>query len=822
MHTNKDWIMIVDGVDDLEAYDCKDYIPRCKHGTLIFTSTRSDSVVALKAHGMEVTGLDRKAAFTLLLLEIDTERLGSEDLIEAEKIVKVLDGIPLAIEQAGSLLRRNMPLQDFLKQYNSHYSKIMNMKPERSFWSYDKNRSICAVFSMLFDSLTRENADNAKLLTLCSIFASPGVLVEWLLQFRLFDEIPSKSQASGVEVPDRLRKAERDFGKAGWLADFAHDAIDFSSAVTRLKEFCMLKVRKDSGEGHPTLSLHNSVRRWRLETLESLEREEWILLSAYILAKKLAADNDVPDVNLQAVRLSRQVRHCWNLLGQYVSRHAIEVPHGRFCHQFGYVATQFATFALQLGLIAEVEEMFEEAVQYESIVQASAWPGDRRSLDLIKGLGLTLWKSGNLEKAGAMFNLLVTSSENLLGGEDEATLWAKNTLSEITDREALYARYQRRVLLATGGPERSKAPMVDEDNDDITPSPSEKDWGAEQPPHESMVKIMERELHLLGKVHESIRFLGDHHITTIEDTYSVAHFYLTHLRFNRAEPWIERLLIEASIESEAYLERLSLVFDVFHAQKDTLAINRFFHAIIENDFSQVFLMLRAKPGSVSARQDGKTGLHVAVGNNGWLGMVSLLIREGADVDAKDDAGRTPLHYAVICRNNSAIQPLLNAGASADATDYEGRTPLFFAVSCGNAFAVEWLLGSRTPLEALNGDESISLSCYGRVGLDCAWVNLDISRHQPGPDQPSHAESTPESGPWSLDVGIAGRLAVAKELSNSTSAALDGIEGYRNPLRQNILVRPGMRIADRFVFWCTLKSLAIISEKLNQLVETNFI
>jgi ankyrin repeat protein len=69
-----------------------------------------------------------------------------------------------------------------------------------------------------------------------------------------------------------------------------------------------------------------------------------------------------------------------------------------------------------------------------------------------------------------------------------------------------------------------------------------------------------------------------------------------------------------------------------------------------------------------------TPLHVAA-YAGHARIAKLLIKHGADVNAKDDLGLTPLHYAAYGRNARVIQVLLNSGADPLALDAYCRTPL---------------------------------------------------------------------------------------------------------------------------------------------------
>ena len=81
---------------------------------------------------------------------------------------------------------------------------------------------------------------------------------------------------------------------------------------------------------------------------------------------------------------------------------------------------------------------------------------------------------------------------------------------------------------------------------------------------------------------------------------------------------------------------------------------------------------------ISARDaDGSTPLHCATWK-GHLGVVELLLKSGADVNAlnnNDHWGTTPLHAAAHANQRAIAELLIANGADVKAINLNGRTPL---------------------------------------------------------------------------------------------------------------------------------------------------
>lgn len=54
------------------------------------------------------------------------------------------------------------------------------------------------------------------------------------------------------------------------------------------------------------------------------------------------------------------------------------------------------------------------------------------------------------------------------------------------------------------------------------------------------------------------------------------------------------------------------------------------------------------------------------------------IKEKADIDVKDENGRTPLHLACMNKHFEIAKILIENGADVNVIDNEGKTPLHYA------------------------------------------------------------------------------------------------------------------------------------------------
>lgn len=103
-----------------------------------------------------------------------------------------------------------------------------------------------------------------------------------------------------------------------------------------------------------------------------------------------------------------------------------------------------------------------------------------------------------------------------------------------------------------------------------------------------------------------------------------------------------------------------------------------------------------------AASDGTTDLHRAISTNQPAEKIEALVKAGADVNAANRYGVTPLSLAAANGNDRVLTLLVTAGANptaADAKLSEGRTLLMLASRTGNAAAIRLLIAKGASVNA---------------------------------------------------------------------------------------------------------------------------
>ena len=118
----------------------------------------------------------------------------------------------------------------------------------------------------------------------------------------------------------------------------------------------------------------------------------------------------------------------------------------------------------------------------------------------------------------------------------------------------------------------------------------------------------------------------------------------------------------------------------------------------------------AAPGTAAA-DDTLAGLIQAGDRDAALEMIAA----GADVNAAQGDGTTPLHWAIYKIDADLARALLERGARPDVINDYGSSPLAEAVKVADARLVEMLLDAGADVEVPNQDGQTALMLAARSG-----------------------------------------------------------------------------------------------------------
>ena len=291
MHNTK-WLIIIDNVDTEGAvpasYDIWKQLPR--HGSILITS-RLASLRRL-GKGVEIREMPIQDGLQILcnatgdnvedqgeswqpkLSHAKVHQHGvkirkTDNSIEAAIIVERLQGLPLAIAQAGAYIyEMGITTKTYLDTYSARTRDILTQNNDITYAS----GSIMATLQISYDAVETRNPLAFKLLTFLGFLDNSDV---WWELFHLAWKCRAGFADSESDLPDpevvseQSKQIDSPENKTyGWLTDLAKDESLFNKAISTLREFYFIR-RNEAGD---SLSLHPIVHTWLRQRLES---ESW-------------------------------------------------------------------------------------------------------------------------------------------------------------------------------------------------------------------------------------------------------------------------------------------------------------------------------------------------------------------------------------------------------------------------------------------------------------------------------------------------------------------------------------------------------------------
>jgi tetratricopeptide (TPR) repeat protein len=255
LHTQSGWLLILDNADDLAI--AAEVLPPFYGGQVLLT-TRAQAMGRL-AQRIEVDTMSQEVGALFLLRragllapDAQLEQASVQEREQAGELVRKLDELPLALDQAGAYMEE-IPcgLAEYLRLYRTQRPALLG---RRGGLVQDHPESVAATFSLSFAAVEQANPAAADLLRVCA-FLHPDVIPEELLRAGL----------AKLEPP---------------LQVLGTDELAFHGAVRTLGAYSLLRRDRAS----QMLSIHRLVQAVLIDILtEDAQLQAWVERSTQLL-----------------------------------------------------------------------------------------------------------------------------------------------------------------------------------------------------------------------------------------------------------------------------------------------------------------------------------------------------------------------------------------------------------------------------------------------------------------------------------------------------------------------------------------------------------
>ncbi|KAF2189339.1 TPR-like protein [Zopfia rhizophila CBS 207.26] len=404
---NTAWLLIFDNVDreynpygaDPDAYDVKRYFSGADHGSVLIT-TRLARLGQL-GDPQQLGKVDRGQAQAIF----ENWYKGKYDIAESERLLKLLDGLPLAISQAGAFLwESGVGLGTYLRFYEQQWGELMESRnwADAPLQDYP-DRSVWTTWAISYKAIQDKHKSTANLLLLWSFLDNRN------LWYGLF----TAAYRASTVVARSLSE---------WIGDIASNELEFSRAMRLLRNYSLI----EDVEERTSYATHPVVHRWAYH-YQGKYFESTLGQLAVVTVGWAVPSRSASNCSTMQRRLLPHAQACsqWVLEGQ-IER----CSRSHSVYNVGFNETEKKEIILNAilllgnlyadqGKLGEAEKMYERALRgYEEALG----PKHTSTLDTVNNLGNLYKNQDKLGEAEKMYERALRGREEALGSKHTSTL----------------------------------------------------------------------------------------------------------------------------------------------------------------------------------------------------------------------------------------------------------------------------------------------------------------------------------------------------------------------------------------------------------------
>lgn len=402
--SHRGWLLIADNVEDLELL--YDVLPPARQGAVLLT-TRLQALGTL-AEGLEVPplSLDEGAALVLrrgrVFHAMNTPAPTPADLAAARKLATLLDGLPLALDQAGAYIEETgCGVADYLARYLWSSQPLL---ARRGAGATDHPHSVATTILLAVERAEQLHPAAADLLRLCAFFYP--------------EAIPEELLVAGAPHLGPV------------LGPVAADPAALDLALAALRRFSLVTRQPETH----TLSVHRLVQAVLRERLDPADRLLWSERASH------AVNAAFPDY----VHFSRDQAGSWPQAERCLP-HALEcIPLLAAAKGCMVVVTELlyktGYYLFERGRFQQAERLLIHTIP---LLTREDEPDDPALAPFLILQALVSWRQGKHGYAESLLHRALALCESHLGPEHPKTASALNELAVVAVQQGKYAQAER-------------------------------------------------------------------------------------------------------------------------------------------------------------------------------------------------------------------------------------------------------------------------------------------------------------------------------------------------------------------------------------------
>jgi tetratricopeptide (TPR) repeat protein/transcriptional regulator with XRE-family HTH domain len=435
--SHSDWLLIFDNVENIELV--KSVLPPARCGSLLFTSRRQ--ALEFSAYVLDLERMTSEEGMRFLLhrarLLAPTASLASlapEDREIAREIVTAMDGLPLALDQAGAYIEANqLSLAEYLELFQSSQMRLLDERDSHS----DHPSSVTRTFALAFEQLERNNPAAAELLTICAFLAPEAIPETFFI--------------------DGAKHLGPSFEK------LAADPFAFRTAIKALLTYSLIQRNATP----KTVTIHRLVQVVLKERLSEAGQHIWITRVIRAMTQLFPSEKVQTNYWLICEQLLSHAMMCITISDQWpedihkptklMSNIAIYLSYrAHFSeadslfkkalhirqHTSGpdhplvaEVLYEMAYLNFSQGLYQQAEALFQRALHIRERAMGSEHP---LVAEVLNRLAILYWQTGKYEQAEVLYQRTLLIRERALGSDHPKVASSLNNLAIVYKEQGLY------------------------------------------------------------------------------------------------------------------------------------------------------------------------------------------------------------------------------------------------------------------------------------------------------------------------------------------------------------------------------------------------